>query len=260
MPDNPHRRHRARMKARFLAQGLDSFAPHEQIELLLFYAIPQGDVNALAHTLLSRFGSLAGICAAKQEELMAVPGIGEHAALLFALIPQLTRAYLESSVKPVEQYRDVTQIGELLVRRYLGVEREEVYLLLFDAGMHLLSCSPVSAGTVTLVNLQPRMLLEPAYALRAACAVLAHNHPGGIAVPSRDDLCLNDEIAESLSRAGVPLLEHIIVAGTRYTPMMMKKNLSAGNPAFSQAVTEFYSGLTAADIYTADLRTKEPTA
>lgn len=255
---NPHRHHRSRMKQRFLLQGLDSFAPHEQIELLLFYAIPQGDVNELAHELLNRFGSLAGICSAKQEELLAVPGIGEHAALLFSLIPQLTRAYLESAAEPVEQYQDITQIGELLVRRYLGVEREEVYLLLFDAQMHLLSCAPISAGTVTLVNLQPRMLLEPAYAARAACAVLAHNHPGGIAVPSRDDLCLTAELAESLSRAGMPLLEHIIVAGTRYTPMLMKQNLRAGNPAAAQFLADFYSGITAADAYSADLIPKEP--
>lgn len=63
MVDNLHRNHRRRMKERLRRQGLDSFAPHEQVELLLYYCIPRGDVNPLAHRLIDTFGSLAGASA-----------------------------------------------------------------------------------------------------------------------------------------------------------------------------------------------------
>ena len=64
-----HSGHRARMRSRFAAQGLDGFADHEVLELILFYAIPQGDVNDLAHELIERFGTIAGVLDASVDEL-----------------------------------------------------------------------------------------------------------------------------------------------------------------------------------------------
>ena len=55
-----HAGHRRRAKEEFLARGLNGLADHRVLELLLFYTIPQGDVNDLAHELVERFGSLAG--------------------------------------------------------------------------------------------------------------------------------------------------------------------------------------------------------
>lgn len=69
-----HSGHRQRMKEEYLSRGLDGMPEHRTLELLLFYAIPQGDVNGLAHELIERFGSLAGVLDAPVEELMKVPG------------------------------------------------------------------------------------------------------------------------------------------------------------------------------------------
>ncbi len=242
MPGHMHKDHRKRVKTRFHKFGLRSFSPHEQLEMLLYYSIPQGDVNPLAHILMDRYGSLAAIADAPYEELLSIGGVGEHTATLLKMIPQIVRIYLEGASPVIEKYDTVDKIGELLVRNYLGTMREEVYLLLFDAKMGLLSCAPISAGTVTTVNLQPRMILEPAYAARAACVVLAHNHPNGIAVPSGDDLYLTNQLADALTRAGMPLLEHIIVAGTRFTPIMVRQNLTSGNPVLLDSAVHFYSG------------------
>ena len=73
-----HTGHRARMRERFRASGLDGFAPHEVLELILFYAIPQRNVNPLAHRLLDTFGSLHGVLDAPVEELQKVEGVGEY--------------------------------------------------------------------------------------------------------------------------------------------------------------------------------------
>jgi DNA repair protein RadC len=54
---NVHDGHRKRIKDRFVNFGLESFQEHEVLELLLFYAIPRGDVNPIAHELISKFGS-----------------------------------------------------------------------------------------------------------------------------------------------------------------------------------------------------------
>lgn len=70
-----HAGHRQRMRERFLAGGLEGFADHEVLELMLFYAIPQRNVNPLAHRLLDRFGTLHAVLEAPVEELMKVEGV-----------------------------------------------------------------------------------------------------------------------------------------------------------------------------------------
>ena len=60
-----HSGHRERVKAEFLARGIEGWSSHRVLELLLFYAIPQKDTNGLAHELIERFGSLAGVLAAQ---------------------------------------------------------------------------------------------------------------------------------------------------------------------------------------------------
>ena len=82
-----HAGHRGRVKEEFLTRGVVGWPDHRILELLLFYAIPQGDVNPLAHELVDRFGSLAGVLDALPEELMKVKGMGEHSAVLLKLIP-----------------------------------------------------------------------------------------------------------------------------------------------------------------------------
>ena len=86
-----HAGHRQRMRERFRTQGLDGFAPHEVLELMLFYAIPQKNVNPLAHRLLERFGTLHGVLQASVEQLMQVDGIGETAATLLSLFAHSAR-------------------------------------------------------------------------------------------------------------------------------------------------------------------------
>ena len=78
-----HDGHRARKKEQFRRQGLDGFADHEVLELLLYYAIPRKDTNEIAHRLLQKFGSLQNVFSAPLEELAKVDGVGESAALLF---------------------------------------------------------------------------------------------------------------------------------------------------------------------------------
>ena len=73
---NPHAGHRNRLRERYDRSGMDDYADHEILELLLTYAIPRGDVNGQAHALIDRFGSVAGALDALPEELCEVKGIG----------------------------------------------------------------------------------------------------------------------------------------------------------------------------------------
>ena len=252
--NNPHRDHRQRMKARVKAHGFSALAPHEQIEFLLYYAIPQGDVNPLAHRLTERFGSLSGICRAPKEELMAVDGVGEHTALLLTVLPELVRAYLQDLASPVEQYNDIAKLGDLLTRHFISTSAESVCLLLFSGRMKLLAMETVAEGGINAVPLLPRLIVERALAVRAAFAVLAHNHPDGIAIPSADDVAATGQLATALNLTGIPLLEHIVVAGDQYWPIMMRENLGGRMASLSSLdPCTFYLGQPRPSLYQSHL-------
>ena len=90
-----HDGHRDRMRQKFITDGLDSFNPHEVLELLLFYAIPRRNTNDIAHRLMDTFGSLSAVFDASKESLCRVEGVGESAATLIKMIPQLSRRYMD---------------------------------------------------------------------------------------------------------------------------------------------------------------------
>ena len=138
-----HDGHRARMKARFVRNGLDNFDDHSVLELLLFYAVPRRDVNELAHALLGHFGTLDAVFEASYEDMMRVPGVGENVATLLTLIPQVGRRYQMAKRRQQTILRSSEDAGNYLVPLYLYERTEVVYLLCLDAKCGLISCKEV---------------------------------------------------------------------------------------------------------------------
>lgn len=117
---NCHVGHRQRLKNRFLRNGEAAFEDHELLELLLFYAIPQGDMNPLAHRLMEHFGSLSGVFDASVSDLMQVPGVGEHTALLIHMLPQIARRYHIDRSSTGNVLRDTLDYADWLRPYFFG--------------------------------------------------------------------------------------------------------------------------------------------
>lgn len=214
-----HNGHRDRLKERFLTMGLDGFDDHQALELLLFYALPQQDTNPLAHELLSRFGSLAGVCDATPDQLCSVPGVGRHTAILLSLVPEFTRRYLLSQADGLGCLNTVEKIGAYLLPRFHGRHIEEAYLLCLDAKYKVLGCTRVSEGGPNFTHIDMRRVVETALHSKAVAVVLAHNHPSGVAVPSPEDHETTRALFRQLQVLGITLLDHIIVADADYVSM-----------------------------------------
>ena len=143
-----HDGHRDRMKARFLEHSLENFDDIQALEIMLFFSIPRGDVNPIAHALLDRFGSIAAIFDAPVEELEKIDGIGRNSAALIKLIPQLTRRYMISKNSFDNILRTSEDIGRYIAPRFHGETDEVVYLICLDAKLRVLACRRVGRGTV----------------------------------------------------------------------------------------------------------------
>ena len=214
-----HDGHREKMRQRFLKSGLDAFADHEALELLLYYAIPRRDTNPIAHALMERYGSLSAVLAAPVEDLKKVEGVGESAAILLKLAPQLYRKAKMSDAEQETILSSVERVGAYLLDRFAGEKNEVVYQLCLDRKGKLLACKKLGEGGVTSADLDIRRLVENALLTGASAVVLAHNHPSGVALPSRDDYAATDRAKTALAVVGVALTDHIIVADGDFVSM-----------------------------------------
>lgn len=215
-----HAGHRERLKRRFLEEGLDDFTDIQVLELLLFYAIARQDTNPIAHRLLEHFGSLSRVLEAEPEELKKVKGVGEHAAALLHLIPQLGRYYQVDSAQRVEILTSLDACGAYLVPHFFGRTRETVFLLCLDAKCKVLCCREIGEGSVNSASISVRKVVETALAANATTVVLAHNHPSGVALPSDEDVQTTRRIAAALSAVEIHLADHMVVAEGDYVSMV----------------------------------------
>lgn len=210
---NIHTGHRQRMKREFLARGLEGMPDHRVLELLLFFAIPQGDVNPLAHALMDRFGSLTGVFHATYDQLLSVKGVGENTAALILLIPALGGRYLQDQADLKSVYQTSWQFRDLLEPEFFGARNELVYLICLDGKMKLLAPPRLlGEGIADTASISTRKVMETALACNASAVVLAHNHVSGLAVPSSEDIITTKQLAHSLHQVGILLYDHFIVA------------------------------------------------
>ena len=214
-----HQGHRERVKKRFREEGLDGFDEVHALELLLFFCIPRGDTNELAHALLDRFGSFAQVLDAPAEELEKVPGIGEHASAFLTLLTQSFRYYLVNRNDFCSILTNTEACGQFLLPYFIGRREELVYLLCLDSKCKVICCKEIGRGNVNSAGISVRRIVETALAANAVSVVLSHNHPSGLAVPSHEDILTTRRVAVALDAVGIVLADHIVVAEEDFVSM-----------------------------------------
>ena len=212
-----HSGHRARMRERYINDnGLDSFAEHEALELLLFYCIPQKDTNGLAHKMLNEYGSLANLFDTHPLDISKRCKVSENISVLISMIPQLSKLYFRSKWEKNVRLVTPELAGEYLIDLFAGRNTEAFYVLCLDAQRRLVNAAIVSEGTVEETPIYIRNIVEMALLHRSVSVVLSHNHPGGSRTASGADVEATRQILRAFELLEIVVLDHIIVAGLSY--------------------------------------------
>lgn len=211
---NVHKNHRQRVYDRFRADGIESFADHEIIELLLFFTVPRKDVNPIAHRLIDEYGSLSGVLDADIKSLEKINGISQRSAIILKLIPSLLRRYNLDKIKPRTELNSTEKSCEYAMALMLGKSNETCYILCLDNRNHLIKAVFIKEGTQNELMLNPRDIVGAAIKHDASSVILVHNHPRGKLEPSFEDIDSTRKIALALGVINIPLLDHIIVSDT----------------------------------------------
>lgn len=217
MSDKPHYvGHRKRLRARFLKTGSESLHDYELIELLLFGAIPRGDVKPLAKRLITTFGSFSEVISADARTLALEDGLGEAAvcALKIAQAGAIRLAQEQVMNKPVLSSWQMLLDYCRASMAYHGVE--QFRLLYLNRKNVLIADELQQRGTIDHTPVYPREVIKRALELEASALIMVHNHPSGDTTPSPADIDMTKRIKSIARPLSIEIHDHVIVSRKGY--------------------------------------------
>ena len=200
-----------RPREKLLAKGAGALADTELLALLLRTGLTGRDVFALAQDVLNHCGGFAGLLQRDPAELHAVRGLGPAKVAELAAVAEIARRALAQQMTQRPVFDAPQKVRDYLALQ-LGGRPQEVFAVLFLDGQHrLIILRELFQGTLTQTSVYPREVVKAALAHNAAAVILAHNHPSGLAEPSRADEYLTATLKTALALVDVRVLDHIIV-------------------------------------------------
>jgi DNA repair protein RadC len=200
-----------RPREKLLAHGPQALADAELVALLLRTGIKGTPVLQLAQQLLDAFGGFAGLLAAAPEDLKRVKGLGPAKRAEVAALLEIARRSLRQKLAGAPAF-DSPQTVKDYLSLHLAQRPHEVFAVLFLDGQHrLIQLEEMFRGTLTQTSVYPREVVRRALALNAGAVILAHNHPSGLAEPSRADELLTRALKSALQLVDVQVLDHLVV-------------------------------------------------
>jgi DNA repair protein RadC len=200
-----------RPREKLLRKGAASLADSELIAIFLRIGVKGKSAVELARELLDRFGSLGGIVGADLSAFTEIGGLGEAKYVQLQAAVELARRALDEEMRGMDNLSSPDAVRRYL-RLLLEQRRVEVFVGLFlDAQNRLIAARELFSGTLTQTSVYPREVVAGALNHNAASVIFAHNHPSGVAEPSRADEALTQTLKQALALVDVRVLDHFIV-------------------------------------------------
>lgn len=204
--------HRERLRDRFLRVGKEALADYELMELILFRALPKGDVKPLAKKILAKFDDdFNTAITAPTKELLAIEGVGPAVVGEMKIVEAVAHRLAQAKVLGKNA---ISSWDELMhyCKAVMAYRDLEVFRILFlDRKNFLIADEAQAKGTVDHVPVYPREVVKRALELNASAIILLHNHPSGDPSPSDEDRVITTQIIEACATVGVEVHDHVVI-------------------------------------------------
>jgi DNA repair protein RadC len=217
----PHDRPREKLQR----VGAGGLGDNELLALVLGHGPARSGALELANDVLAVVGGLHGLARASMDELRRIPGIGDARAAQLLAAVEAGRRTLVRSRRERPQILHPRNAAELLIPQFGSQPVEHFGVLLLDTKHRVMRSSVVSVGSVDTSVVHPREVFRAAATAGAAAIVLFHNHPSGDPTPSTDDVVLTQRLVRAGDLMGIQVLDHVIVAESRYHSMREQKDV-----------------------------------
>ncbi|MEI0525933.1 DNA repair protein RadC [Brachyspira murdochii] len=172
--------------------------------------------NTIVDKLYYSFYNLYNIVNASDKDLLKVKGLNENKIKLIKSIPSILEYYLLSSLKSdMPEFKKRDLINYLIIK--LGKLKFETFsIVCLDVNKKFISMEHIFRGTIDSATIYPRDLVEKSLSLGSSYVIVSHNHPSGIAKPSKEDINITNVLYKAFKMVDIKMLDHIIIAANSY--------------------------------------------
>ena len=170
----------------------------------------------LAKRLLVEHQNLSELASKGVAELTRMKGIGPARGARILASFEVGRRIEGGKQKREKRLNSPEDVVKLFSPKLRDLKKEFFKILLLDSGNKMIRDVTISQGTLNASVVHPREVFKPAVDYLAAGIILLHNHPSGETSPSREDRAITSQLLKASGIMGIPILDHIIIAGNRY--------------------------------------------
>ncbi len=206
-----------RPREKLLRHGADSLSEAELLAIVIRTGTGKQTALDLARRMLSNEKTLRGIAGKSPIELMRMKGIGEAKAVELIAAFEIGRRLQGMKGEERNIIRSPEDVAKIMIPKLRDCRKEEFYVLVLDSKNGLKHEAKVSTGTLNASLVHPREVYKVAIDHDGASIIVVHNHPSGNPEPSKEDVDITRQLAEAGKIIGIPLHDHLIIAGDGHT-------------------------------------------
>ena len=200
-----------RPREKLLLRGPESLSDAELLAIFLRTGIVGQTAVDLARSLLVEFGNLGYLLAADQQRFCRAKGLGVAKFAQLQAGIEMSRRYLREQLPPTQSLTSPEQTHNYLRARLRHYPYEVFSCLFLDNRHRVIRYEELFRGTIDGASVHPREVVKRALEHNAAALIFAHNHPSGVAEPSRADRQITLRLREALALVEIRVLDHIVI-------------------------------------------------
>ena len=200
-----------RPREKLLQRGPAALSDAELLAIFLRVGVPGRSAVDLARDMLKQHGNLRTLLELDQAAFCATPGLGPAKFVQLQAVLELAHRHLAETLNRADAIQSVADTRRYLMARMRHHQSEVFSCLFLDNKHRVIIYEELFFGTIDSSAVHPRQVVKRALHHNAAAIIVAHNHPSGIAEPSRADESITLRLKEALALIDVRLLDHIVV-------------------------------------------------
>jgi DNA repair protein RadC len=200
-----------RPREKLLVRGAAALSDAELLAIFLRTGVAGKTAVDLSRELLVQFGGLRALLGADQASFCSALGLGQAKFAQLQAVLELSRRYLAEALERGEPLTSPAVTRDYLRARLRDRQQEAFCCLYLDTRHRVLRFEEIFHGTIDGAAVYPREVVKKALATNAAAVILVHNHPSGVAEPSRADEALTNRLQQALALVDIRVLDHLVV-------------------------------------------------
>lgn len=209
-------------REKLINYGGESLSDAELLAILLRTGSPEMNVIQTSQAMLDHFGGLRNLARRNWQELKIVPGIAKVKALTLEAVFELSRRIQVAGLGDRIQITCPEDAVAYFGPKLRDLTKEVFIVAFLNNAKVVTGFKKISFGGSTSTIVDPAEVIKQAVMNEANSVLLLHNHPSGQTAASKADIQLTKRLADAGKLLGIPVDDHLIIAGDGYTSFKEK--------------------------------------